>query len=125
MKIFVLEDEIDRYPRNQIVEVLGKTHELTIARSFEEATRVWAGPYDLYLLDHDMHGYYENSDAPNTGYQFVKWLTEQENIGTKQAVLHSQNPVGRRNMLLHLSERQWTTQEVPFGKDYVAALRTL
>ena len=94
MQIFILEDEIDQYPREQLKQVL-KKHELTIAKSCDEAIEKFCGPYDLLLLDHDMEGNYEyRPEYPNTGYQFVRWLMEWWADEKKpQVILHSHNPL--------------------------------
>lgn len=129
MKIFVLEDEIGRYPRIQIVEAL-KGHDLTIATSCDEAKAKYtqSGPFGLLLLDHDLEGNYElRPDYPNTGLQFVKFLATFEQAGPKpQVYIHSWNNVGARNMQNHLLDHNWPIVErVPFGMDYVKALKAL
>lgn len=126
MNIFVLEDEIDRYPRNQITSAL-INHELTVARSFADAkARYVCGKYDILLLDHDMEGYYADSEEPNTGYQFVKWLVEQNEQPKPEVILHSQNPVGRQNMHLLLRDHGYTKiTEFAFGPRYVEALKSI
>lgn len=121
MKLFILEDEIDSYPRNQLKE-LAVSHDLTIAKSAQEAMKTFRGPYDLLLLDHDMEGFYERSEAPNTGYQFVKWLVEME-TDRPQVILHSQNPVGRMKMRDLLHEHGFPVDECPFGPAYVKQLK--
>ncbi len=125
MKIFILEDEIGQYPRQQIVEVLAEKHTLTVAKSYDEGVALFCGPYDVLLLDHDMEGNYEyRPNYPNTGHQFVKWfvqLTPQE--CDPQIILHSQNGVGRRNMRLLLEDFGYRPTEVPFGPTYVKLLK--
>lgn len=122
MKIFILEDEIHKYPRNQLKEVL-EHHTLTLAVSVEDAKAKFKGVYDLLLLDHDMEGFYEKSDAPNTGHQFVKWMLEAFPEFDAPVILHSQNPVGRYNMRNLLMGMGFDVQEFPFGPAYVKALK--
>jgi CheY-like chemotaxis protein len=123
LNIFILEDEIDSYPRNQLKDVL-KGHNLTIAKSFPEAKKKFHGPYDLLLLDHDMEGFYElNPSHPNTGHQFVKWMVLQEPVPKPPVILHSQNHIGRKNMSGVLHDHGFTFQEVPFGPPYIKALK--
>lgn len=134
LRVFILEDEIDRYPRNQIKTALEK-HNLTIARSCDEGIELFTGPYDLLLLDHDMEGDYEyRPDYPNTGYQFVKWLTEGEGFNwwdekgaesTKkpQVILHSHNPVGKERMRALLEEHGFSVDVTYFGPAYVKQLK--
>ena len=122
-RFFILEDEIDRYPRNQIAEVL-KQHGLTITRSCDQAIERYVGGYDLLLLDHDMEGFFEDPNHPNTGYQFVKWLTSHEWKGSKpQVMIHSHNPDGRKVMRLLLEEHGYHVTEMPFGAAYVRWLK--
>lgn len=129
MKIFILEDEVDFYPRIQLRQVLEKKHELTIARSCDDAIEKFSGPYDLLLLDHDMEGNYEyRPEYPNTGYQFLKWLVENmetffDGIDLPHVILHSHNPVGRKRMKGLLEGQGFVVAEHRFGPDYVKHLR--
>lgn len=124
LRIMILEDEIDRYPRNQIKIVLEK-HELTIAKSCDEGIEKFVGPYDLLLLDHDMEGDYEyRPEFPNTGYQFVKWLVGVRSVlPLPQVILHSHNPVGRARMRDLLHEHDFSVDECYFGPDYIKQLK--
>lgn len=131
MKIFILEDEIDFYPRIQIREVLERKHDLTIARSCDDAIEKFNHPYDLLLLDHDMEGNYEyRTDYPNTGYQFLKWLMahwkaygDLNNWVKPQVILHSHNPVGKENMRALLAEHGFSVTVACFGQAYVKQLK--
>ena len=125
MKIFILEDEIGFYPRNQIKDVLRK-HDLTIAASVPEAIKLYKGGYDLLLLDHDMGGYFEDPEAAhgNTGTAFCKWLVGLDLPKPKQVILHSQNPQGRKSMLWLLREHGFKNiEECAFGVKYVNLLK--
>ena len=129
MQVFILEDEIDRYPRNQIKDVFGVNHNLTIAKSCEEGIKLFPtvfGGYDLILLDHDMEGNYEYRDEyPNTGYQFVKWLVDKLRP-CGEVWLHSHNPVGRKRMRELLEDHGWNIGgEIPFSPKYVEALKKI
>lgn len=134
LKVFVLEDEIDRYPRNQILAAL-VGHTVTVARNVPEAKRVYKGGYDLLLLDHDMEGFFEDPEANhgNTGTAFVRWLVQRWRDQTSpldedelpDVILHSQNPSGRKEMSLTLRDAGADVQQVPFSPDYVKALRDL
>lgn len=133
LRIFILEDEIDRLPRSEILPAL-EGHTVTVAKSFPEAKEKYQGPYDLLLLDHDMEGFYEmNKDYPNTGYQFVKWLTDdlpptEDWIGGEakpHIIIHSHNPQGRRLMRLLLEEYGFNVEEYPFSGRYVEQLKTV
>lgn len=124
LSIFILEDEIDFYPRNQLVDIL-KRHNLTIAKSVPEAMRIFEGPYDLLLLDHDMQGFFEDTTHPNTGTQFVKWLVKQDPTPKPEVILHSQNPVGRAAMHALLKDHDFVVTECAFGPYYVRELRKI
>ena len=129
LRIFLLEDEADRYPRKQIVDILEVKHNLTIAQSCAEGMEKFTGPYDLLLLDHDMEGDYEyREEYPNTGYQFVKHLAENmeeffDGLGLPQVILHSHNPVGRKRMRDLLEGQGFSVDECRFGPDYVKQIK--
>jgi hypothetical protein len=74
MRIFILEDEIQGY-RSGILSALSG-HDLTVATSIPSAVSLYAAkyPFDLLLLDHDMHGFYEPAGSKGTGSEFVSWL---------------------------------------------------
>lgn len=127
MKCFILEDEIYKQPRIEILRILSG-HELTITTSCEMAKNCYRynGNYGLILLDHDMHGYPEPSESANTGYQFVKWLTTEGNWLTNnnpRFILHSQNSIGRRNMKDLLVKHKFQVDEFYFGPEYLRFLR--
>lgn len=124
MKVFVLEDEIDSPPRMQILEILSPRHEVHVARSFKAAKRAFRPPYDLMLLDHDMEGFFEDSNHPNTGYQFVKWMVSKQVLNPRPVIiLHSQNSVGRRNMKDLLTQYDLECAEFPFSSKFVQTLK--
>lgn len=115
MNIFILDDEINVYPRKQLTSVLAR-HMLTVATSYDDAIKRFKGPYDLLLLDHDMEGQYEyRQNYPNTGYQFVRWLVRQTSRYVQirvptpipRVILHSHNSIGRRRMRDLLEYHGW------------------
>ncbi len=121
-KIFILEDEIDKLPRKEILSIL-KGHTITIAKNVEEAKHLYTHPYDLLLLDHDMEGFYEDSNHPNTGFQFTVWLVEQK-LPPVRAIVHSQNDKGSFKMMSHLNKNGWTDiSRRYFGPDYLKHLK--
>ncbi len=123
LDIFILEDEIDRFPRRGIVKAL-TGHNLTIARSCQDAKGKYLErktDFDFLLLDHDMRGFYDKSTFHNTGYQFVKWLVETIIHEGKlpKVVLHSQNEAGRREMRNLLAVHKFKTLEFEFSMAYL------
>lgn len=124
MRIFILEDEIYKAPRNAILDAL-VNHEVTVATSCQHAKEQWGtGQYDLLLLDHDMRGFYDSPDFPNTGTQFVKWLVKQIQPGYKKprVILHSQNREGRAAMGKVLREAGFKCVQWAFDSYYVKML---
>lgn len=126
LKIFILEDEIHEPPRNALLSVL-KGHSLTVATSRFDGEKKFNPKerYDLLLLDHDMRGYFEDSDYPNTGYQFLKWILETyKDLKLPQVILHSQNWTGRTNMRSILAHYgHLNVDECPFGPKYLKLLK--
>lgn len=109
-KIFILEDDPQRI---KMFRIRLAEHELFFTDEVAEAkdTYIAFEPFDYYFLDHDLGGeIYVDSNYHNTGFQFAKFLAEQD-LGKCQIVVHSLNPVGARNMLEVLPEG---TQYVPF-----------
>lgn len=125
MRIFILEDEIYKFPRKDILKAL-EGHRLTVALSVDEGKKVFNPPYDLLLLDHDMRGFYEESDAAhgNTGWWFAQWLAGRD-MPPMKIILHSQNGVGRRNMKELLERRGFDVEEFEFCREYVRTLNNL
>jgi hypothetical protein len=138
-KIFVLDDEIRDEPgytggyENRVIllEAL-KGHDLTIALTVEEAKAKWGdGRWDFVCLDHDLGGYPERTNHPNTGTAFLKWLLKEPLPLPLVVFLHSVNPPGRGSMvgLIRDYQRQFPKapeirwQETPFSQAYVQALQ--
>lgn len=98
MKVALFLDD-ERYPAHE-------RYAWVIVRNFEEAVRYFeTNPCPEFIsLDHDLG----DKDA-KTGYDFVKWLCEQDmnNPGfipkDFSFTVHSMNPVGAANMKAYLS----------------------
>lgn len=123
LRIFILDDMID-HGRSILKETL-KDHDLTLARSCEEAKIEYHGIYDVLLLDHDLEVVFQDSNEPNTGYQFAKWLIEHER-GVESdplIVCHSQNPDGRKAMWYLLADEGYRVEQMPFNQEYIQALQ--
>lgn len=127
MRCFILEDEIHRYPRNAILEVLNGNELTVTVNSFDARKFYKPGQYDYLLLDHDMRGYYDDSEYEDTGYQFCKALVNLELgivVPKPRVILHSQNEDGRRKMGALLVQHKFSVAEFPFGSAYVAFLKS-
>lgn len=122
MKIFILEDEI-RGHRQPILTILDK-HDLTVATDIEMGKRLYAenGPFDLVILDHDMHGYYQHYTEPDTGYAFCLWMTDQQQK-IPRVLLHSQNNTARVQMAELLKSCGIKVEEHYYGPNYLNYLR--
>jgi len=97
MQILILEDNPER--KKAFHKGLGVRHHLAIVDTVELAIELAKtatennDPFDVIFIDHDLGGeIYAASDEKNTGYQFAKWL--QENNIKAQFVTHSLNPAG-------------------------------
>lgn len=131
MKVFILEDDQSR------IEIFGealKRHDLTTARTYEEAIYKWNPPYDIVCLDHDLGGHiFVPSDGEEkTGYSFVEWLRQKytENnfsilIPVDVIFIHSFNPDGARRMAEALDSgvRSYSIYIEPFGRGLIKAIQ--
>ena len=90
MKIFILEDNFERV--KCFKRWLSVKHTLHITDNVEDAKKLYEEhePFDVYFLDHDLGGeVYVDSNEPNTGYQFAKYLAEKKASG--KFITHSLN----------------------------------
>ena len=121
MKVFIIEDELKQAPRNSILEaLLSIKAKVTYALSAEEAKAKFKPPYDLILLDHDMRGFYESSDVPHSGYQFLKWSVEggfwsSDWAPISRVIIHSQNGPGAKKMQALLRQYGVKAEAKPFN----------
>lgn len=117
MKIFILED--DQLRINAFVNAWAGYHDLRVATSVPEAKQLWAPPYDLVCLDHDLGGeIFVPSEHENTGFAFCKWLTEfvpAADMASTIFVVHSFNPDGAQKMLDHLRTTYRWVYPMTFG----------
>lgn len=100
-RIFILEDNEHRnkffrtylpalYPEAEIV----MHEEAAYAMNALEPGSHW----DIIFLDHDLGGMvYVQSEDPNTGFQVAKHIAA-NNITYNQCIVHTQNPVGGKNI---------------------------
>lgn len=116
MKIFILEDDESRI-RLFVDALLSHGHDLTIAKSFQEATRKFQPPYDALSLDHDLGGrQFVNSDEEETGFNFVRWLGKAPSGAQPVIAVHSYNPDGAQAMINLLHDNGWVAViKEPFG----------
>lgn len=108
MKIFILDDMVIRqeFFSYAMSELYGDEAHCFVAYSYDEAVKVFeeCNEFDIMFLDHDLGDrVYVSSNDPNTGYQVAKYMVE-NNITSKEIIVHSLNPAGVQNMLAILPE---------------------
>jgi len=56
--------------------------------------------FPIMFLDHDLgNKIWVDSNEENTGYQFIKWLIENDLQKNSLSYIHSMNPIGANKML--------------------------
>lgn len=132
MRIFIFDDEIHGYRSGILTALAG--HDLTIATTLDEALACFAGTsspaFDVWLLDHDLHGFYESPSHPDTGSGWLRILAERnlfDGLGMPRVILHSHNEPGRDSMQAILEDNtDWTDiTQFRFSPAYVKALPDL
>lgn len=111
MKILILEDNTDR------VILFDKWLSAYLPAYVSNAklcihlleTKEW----DVLFLDHDLGGEEMVSSGPGTGYEVAQWLCEHPERIPGQVILHSLNPVGRKNMYDILSKVTSVVENAP------------
>jgi hypothetical protein len=96
-KIFILEDS---QARINIFKKKLKKDDVYYFDNVIEAIEGFSllGPFDILFLDHDLDGkIFVNSEDENTGYQFAKYISKEEELKS-QIIIHSMNPAGARNI---------------------------
>jgi hypothetical protein len=115
MKVFILEDDLNRMETfNKVL----KDHRICHAETVEDAKVLFEKeqPFDLILLDHDLGGeMFVNSDLPNTGFQFTKFLAERKaSVSKSQIIFHTMNRPGAEKMYYYLRDREIKGFMIPF-----------
>lgn len=103
IRIFILEDDAQRielFYRNLPLDQV----DLIIAKDIYQARKLWAPPYDIVCLDHDLDGQIMvDISEENTGSTFVnEVLTGPLHLLTGKYFVHSWNPDAGDNMHLNL-----------------------
>lgn len=101
MKIFFLDDNINRHTKfHEWIETKCEQPDIISASSANEATGILEKDkeFDVIFLDHDLGGkIFVSSKDPNTGYAVAEYIKKND-VKYKQCFIHSQNPVGAKNM---------------------------
>ena len=114
MKILILEDNLLRIEK---FKELFKNQELRIVQNVEDAiTFCLSEEFQIMWLDHDLEGkIWEDSNKENTGYQFIKWLVDNEKQRNSLIYIHSMNPIGASKMLNYLKDNGYDGIWIPFN----------
>src|SRR3972149_9614593 len=101
MKILILEDNQDRINKFKLAF---KNQNLYIAEDIQHAKEYCNhNEFNVMFLDHDLDNkIWVDSNEENTGYQFIKWLINNNLQKNSLIYLHSMNPIGANNMLNYL-----------------------
>jgi hypothetical protein len=125
-RIFILEDDPMRIMAFREA-CIGK--DLTVCMDVHAAKAEWNPPYDVICLDHDLGGeVMVNSEEENTGFQFVRFLTEPQPFQAlmKSAFfVHSYNPEGAHAMCQQLLKSGYVVYRTPFGPTILKQLKGL
>ena len=114
MRILILEDNTIRIEK---FELLFKNQQLRIVQNVEDAiTFCLSEEFQIMWLDHDLEGkIWEDSNKENTGYQFIKWLVDNEKQRNSLIYIHSMNPIGASKMLNYLKDNGYDGIWIPFN----------
>jgi len=112
MRILLLEDNPVRQEK---FKQLFKNQELIIVDNVLDAKDICRhNEIKVMFLDHDLgNAIWVNSNEENTGYQFVKWLVDNEFQKNTLIYIHSMNPIGANKMLNYLLDNKYDGIWIP------------
>lgn len=96
MRVLVLEDSHERI---KVFKVKLAEHDVYFFDNVKDAVAAvkYDEPFEYFFIDHDLDDkVYVDSNEPNTGYQFAKFLAEEGIKGT--FIAHTMNPAGAENI---------------------------
>jgi hypothetical protein len=113
MRILLLEDSQERI---EWFKRIYKYHELIVCSNiFDAENVVQFEEIDIFFLDHDLEpNNLEGIAKLNTGYDFVKFVINQELQKKAIYYIHSMNATGANQMLNLLKDNGYETLWVPF-----------
>jgi CheY-like chemotaxis protein len=113
MRILILEDNLERIEK---FKILFKNQQVTFCNNINDAVaECLVYNFDVLWLDHDLNGkIWENSFKEETGYQFVKWLVDNQEQKKALIYIHSMNPIGANLMLNYLRDNGYDGIWIPF-----------
>lgn len=113
MKIFVLEDSLERI---KLFRDALSSHQVTYCDDATLAKELlFKDKYDAIFFDHDLGGkVFVSSKKENTGYQVAKFC-KKNNIRFEWIFIHSMNPIGAMNIETEVSGLSDNIIRKPFG----------
>lgn len=97
MRVLVLEDSKERI---KVFQKELKDHDVYFFDNVRDATQaveLMEEPFEYFFIDHDLDDrVYVDSNEPNTGYQFARFLSQKEIQGV--FITHTMNPAGAENI---------------------------
>ena len=113
-RILILDDDATRHEQFAKKYIGEELVHVTIAA--EAINHLEYGPkFDYVFLDHDLGGLQMVESGDDTGYEVAEWLSRNDEFKPRNSViLHSLNPVGRKNMCNVLKKANINVIESPF-----------
>ena len=101
MKVFILEDDLDRttFLFKWVRKYIDDKAEIFAATNYNATIQIFEKEkiFDLMLLDHDLQFRFMDSKEPETGYQVAKYIMS-HGVIYDQCIIHSINVDGANGM---------------------------
>ena len=119
LRVFVLEDSADRV---EALEQRLPGASITVAASYDDARKVFAPPYDLICLDHDLGRWHTlDPTIENTGLSFVRYgFPDRSATFAPTIFVHTASLSGATAMARELRQRGHEPFVTPFGDEMLA-----
>ncbi len=113
-RILILDDDDTRHKQFAKKYIDEELIHVTVAA--EAINYLEYGPdFDYVFLDHDLGGMQMVESGEDTGYEVAEWLANNPEYGPNiSVILHSLNPIGRKNMCNVLKKANIKVIESPF-----------
>lgn len=112
-RILILDDDKSRHMQ---FSQKYRSEELTHVHTSHDCIRILEKhDFDYVFLDHDLGGKQMEESGPGTGYEVAEWIANNPSRKpSTMVILHSLNPVGRKNMCNVLKSAEIKVMESPF-----------
>ena len=113
-RILILDDDANRHEQFAKKYIGEELVHVTVAAEAINYLQ-YGNPFDYIFLDHDLGGMQMVESGEKTGYEVAEWLSNNPEYKPHMSViLHSLNPVGRKNMCNVLKKANIHVIESPF-----------